>query len=428
MLVCSSEMEVKRILDLKRWIFKEWSILLDIWTKMAGRSNLVLDSDYLWISVRGIPLHIRSMELFRQIGEMCGGFVSAEEGLSMSSIRLKVKAGSLIPDELPLCHGSDVFPVRIEAEAPSSISPQGMLSSFLDSWKGKSSGFLARTKPASISDNTPSTSAASPFCTEPQMGATVGMPDNSLVCNAEADIGAGRALLRNSESVLTQKEDDIDMDFPHPCTLSRGAHLPFVGLSLNKEENICLVSSFSSQNLSSWFKKLDRLSGRSHPGPQNFFGLSLDFGGLHLRSKAQKSHLTVDLLPFRDSTLALGNSDPPSPLDDSGSPTVSDFLTPDSSQGLETSIEISSPSLLESAVREVASIIGLELNGSLAEGKEAAIQVCKSVSSRRAPVIPRSRTERELRKLGVPFPPNLNLAPSPRRDRSGSTSSPTNVI
>ncbi|CAN1763040.1 hypothetical protein LINPERHAP1_LOCUS8654 [Linum perenne] len=420
MLVCSSEMEVKRILDLKRWIFKEWSILLDVWTKMAGRSNMVFDSDNLWISVRGIPLHLRSMELFRQIGEMCGGFVCAEEGLSLSSIRLKVRAGSLIPDELPICHGSDVFPVRIEAEAPSSISPQGRLSSFLDSWKGKSSGFLARSQVAAISGNTPSTSSAAPFCADPQMGSAEGIPDlsevpvNILGCNADVDNGADKALLCISEVDLAQKGVVTTKDISFPSTLTGGSHIPFVGLSLNKEANLCLISSFSSQCLSSWFKRLDQFSGRSQPGPQNFFALSLDIGGLCLRSKTHKSHLTVDLLPLRDSTLLLGNSEFFSPLDDPCSPPISDLSSPDSSQDLEINIESSSPILLESAVREVASIIGLELNGSLAEGEEAAIQVCKSVSSRRSPAIPRSRTERELRKLGVSYPPTFNLAPSPR--------------
>ncbi|CAN1790437.1 hypothetical protein LINPERHAP1_LOCUS18818 [Linum perenne] len=55
-------------------------------------------------------------------------------------------------------------------------------------------------------------------------------------------------------------------------------------------------------------------------------------------------------------------------MDDSCSPSALGFSSPVPRQELETSIEISSPILLESAVREVASIIGLELNGSLAEG------------------------------------------------------------
>ncbi|CAN1145358.1 hypothetical protein LINPERHAP2_LOCUS14635 [Linum perenne] len=141
MLVCSSVSEVERILALKRWRFKDWDIFMDVWTKSAGRSRVLEDLNSAWVVVRGIPLHLRSMELFRQIGDYCGGFISAEDGTSLSSIRLKIKGGSQVPDELPLCHGSEVFPVRIEAEAPSPLSPHGNLSSFLSTWKAKRKSF-----------------------------------------------------------------------------------------------------------------------------------------------------------------------------------------------------------------------------------------------------------------------------------------------
>ncbi|CAN1180877.1 hypothetical protein LINPERHAP2_LOCUS35020, partial [Linum perenne] len=138
----SSRTVALRIMALKRWKFKDWSILMDTWTETAGRSQCLEKSNEAWVVVRGIPLHLRSMELFRKIGEFCDGFICAEDGLSLSSIRLKVKRGALIPEEAPICFGSVIFPVSIEAEAQNPLSPHGPRSTFPSWWKAKRKGIM----------------------------------------------------------------------------------------------------------------------------------------------------------------------------------------------------------------------------------------------------------------------------------------------
>ncbi|CAN1165554.1 hypothetical protein LINPERPRIM_LOCUS33791 [Linum perenne] len=146
MLPVSSKSIASRILALKRWKFKSWDIFMDLWTEVAGRSNCLEVANEAWVVVRGIPLHLRSMDLFRQIGEFCGGFIGAEDGVSLSTIRIKIKRGVVIP-EIPVCFREEVFPVRIEVEALSPLSLHGPKSTFFRKWKSKGSGVQLRIQP-----------------------------------------------------------------------------------------------------------------------------------------------------------------------------------------------------------------------------------------------------------------------------------------
>ncbi|CAN1173960.1 hypothetical protein LINPERHAP2_LOCUS30993 [Linum perenne] len=234
MLVCSSVSEVERILALKRWRFKDWDIFMDVWTKAAGRSRVLEDSNTAWVVVRGIPLHLRSMELFRQIGDYCGGFISAEDGVSLSSIRLKVTGGSLIPDELPIRHGSEIFPVRIEAEAPSPLSAHGNLSSFLSKWKAKgkffkvgsagSGGVSSSALPISPMVKGSSSSAAR----SAEIGGApprVGRQDSQGTCNFRGD-SAHRVLL--SPRFDGQLSEDLTSE------VDVASNVPSVGFNSNQ--------------------------------------------------------------------------------------------------------------------------------------------------------------------------------------------------
>ncbi|CAN1157690.1 hypothetical protein LINPERHAP2_LOCUS21696 [Linum perenne] len=117
LLECASEKEVLRIVALGRWRFKGLVIQLDRWIKMAGHSNVLWESDVAWVVVRGIPLHLRSSELIRSLGEACGGFLSATEGTDMSSVWIKVKIRGPVPEVIPLYEGMEVFPVTVGFEA-----------------------------------------------------------------------------------------------------------------------------------------------------------------------------------------------------------------------------------------------------------------------------------------------------------------------
>ncbi|CAN1797601.1 hypothetical protein LINPERHAP1_LOCUS21331, partial [Linum perenne] len=137
LLVCASKAEVNRVLSLKRWKFGEVSIFLDRWITEAGRSAVMLENNSVWVVARGIPLHLRSNALFMQIGNSCGGFLRAESGTSLSSIRLKVHLSSSIPEEILIRHGTELFPNRIKPEGLRPLSPSGTEVGFFKKWKAK---------------------------------------------------------------------------------------------------------------------------------------------------------------------------------------------------------------------------------------------------------------------------------------------------
>ncbi|CAN1807427.1 hypothetical protein LINPERHAP1_LOCUS25020 [Linum perenne] len=88
LLHCDSLAKVERILSLDRWLFGQIAIQLDKWIPEAGRSGVLLGNDVVWVTIRGIPIHLRSPDLFRQLGDICGEFVSFDAGDSLSSVRM----------------------------------------------------------------------------------------------------------------------------------------------------------------------------------------------------------------------------------------------------------------------------------------------------------------------------------------------------
>ncbi|CAN1141403.1 hypothetical protein LINPERHAP2_LOCUS12476 [Linum perenne] len=145
---CASEKEVDRIVNLGRWRFKDFAIHLDKWIKVAGRSNVRMDSDVAWLVVRGIPLHLRSSELVRSLGEACGGFLASADGPDMSSVRIKVKLRGPVPEEIPLFEGLTVFPVKVDFEADAPVPAHEERFSTEAARKGKQESLRGRSMPA----------------------------------------------------------------------------------------------------------------------------------------------------------------------------------------------------------------------------------------------------------------------------------------
>ncbi|CAN1134176.1 hypothetical protein LINPERHAP2_LOCUS8109, partial [Linum perenne] len=137
LLECGSSTEVDRILALKRFLFEDSPLLVDRWIAMAGRSSVLQENDMVWLNVHGIPLHLRSSALFEKIGDWCGGFVKAEEGASLSDVRIKIRVQGAIPEEIPICFEKEIFPVRVVPVVPKPISNHGRRESFMGSWRAK---------------------------------------------------------------------------------------------------------------------------------------------------------------------------------------------------------------------------------------------------------------------------------------------------
>ncbi|CAN0881590.1 hypothetical protein LINGRAHAP2_LOCUS14328 [Linum grandiflorum] len=107
-------------------------------------SSIMTDLGLAWVRVRGIPLHLQSEELFQSISDFCGGFLCSKESLDLSFVRIKVRTADVIPQEVLICFGSEVFPVQIEAEAVAPLSPERSEATFLKGWKAKGKGVFVR--------------------------------------------------------------------------------------------------------------------------------------------------------------------------------------------------------------------------------------------------------------------------------------------
>ncbi|CAN1744135.1 hypothetical protein LINPERHAP1_LOCUS2017 [Linum perenne] len=78
LLFCDSKSKVDRILSLNCRDFEGIEILLDKWIPEAGRSKVLEEENIQWITIRGIPAHFRSSDLFRRVGMICGVFLGYE--------------------------------------------------------------------------------------------------------------------------------------------------------------------------------------------------------------------------------------------------------------------------------------------------------------------------------------------------------------
>ncbi|CAN1122663.1 hypothetical protein LINPERHAP1_LOCUS6750 [Linum perenne] len=86
---------------------------MDKWIPEAGSSNVLGNQGVIWITINGIPLHLRSTDLFRHLGEFCGSFLGYELTGSLSSVRIKVLPRGEFPDSIPICSGNSIFHVRV---------------------------------------------------------------------------------------------------------------------------------------------------------------------------------------------------------------------------------------------------------------------------------------------------------------------------
>ncbi|CAN1132626.1 hypothetical protein LINPERPRIM_LOCUS30184 [Linum perenne] len=121
LLRCQSSAEVDRIMSLGRTRFGTSQVFFDKWTLTAGRTEVLGASQMMWILARGIPLHLRSVDLFRQIGDLCGGYIDHDnKNCLFNSVRIKVGASSSCPEYIPLHFREESFIIDILQDCLSS--------------------------------------------------------------------------------------------------------------------------------------------------------------------------------------------------------------------------------------------------------------------------------------------------------------------
>ncbi|CAN1783526.1 hypothetical protein LINPERHAP1_LOCUS16307 [Linum perenne] len=98
LLCCTSEEEVERIISLNRWEPPGHKIRADRWCCGAGTSNVESKRGWVWAFVRGIPVHLRSEALMRDIKSFFGeGAVWSEVGCNLNEVRIRFQASFVAP-------------------------------------------------------------------------------------------------------------------------------------------------------------------------------------------------------------------------------------------------------------------------------------------------------------------------------------------
>ncbi|CAN1178336.1 hypothetical protein LINPERHAP2_LOCUS33614 [Linum perenne] len=123
MLECRSSDEVERIRSLRRVLYGSSKIFLDKWTEMAGCTEVLQSQRLEWVVASGIPLHLRSVDLFKRLGYLCGGYVDHDSSCcSFNAIRVKVKSSATIPRSISVSYHGRSFPVSIYRESAESLA------------------------------------------------------------------------------------------------------------------------------------------------------------------------------------------------------------------------------------------------------------------------------------------------------------------
>ncbi|CAN1223197.1 hypothetical protein LINPERPRIM_LOCUS2022 [Linum perenne] len=425
MLKVSSVTVARRIMALKRWKFKGWNILMDVWTETAGRSRYVENSNEAWVVVRGIPLHLRSMELFRHIGEFCGGFIGAEDGLSLSTVRLKVQRNTLIPEEVPICSGSEVFLVSIEAEAPTPLPLLGLRSTFLARWKAKRKGLTFQISRPEVEVSSVkqifSSSGSGGFDQAKSLRVAGESSEKAGGLQKACDLTGVLGVTNEVPFCSTKEFSVVEMVLNYSgltdkedCREKGGG----VGLNYqdkqnegsdvaNKKEGKEVLSLFPQTEMSVGpTSKPDLFDGPNQeprgPPSQNTYTPPQEV----VLNKGLVNNLSLFALPTDEIRNCSDSEVSEDEFDHRVQPKVQIDVVPIKSLPLKKDnglppIEERSEKELELLVREVAADIGLEMNGSRSDGEGAAVKVCKEVLKRRPPKTPSSKTDREHKRLGV---------------------------
>ncbi|CAN1165553.1 hypothetical protein LINPERPRIM_LOCUS33790 [Linum perenne] len=112
---CKDESEASKIVKRGSWHFRGVQVEVRLWFPAAGRLNHLETQGLRWVLVFGIPVHFRSEEVFRKIGDSCRGFVDSQD-TNFAAVRLKVKSGEALPSSLYLAVKGMRFEIKILEE------------------------------------------------------------------------------------------------------------------------------------------------------------------------------------------------------------------------------------------------------------------------------------------------------------------------
>lgn len=115
------EEEAERVLKRGTRRFKDKMLYLERWSEETGCLQVGSQAKEVWVRVVGLPLHYWSGEMFKRIGDCCGGFVEVdEETKNLSQLqwaRILVKNGEkFFPGTMHLAVNSCCYAIQLWRE------------------------------------------------------------------------------------------------------------------------------------------------------------------------------------------------------------------------------------------------------------------------------------------------------------------------
>lgn len=88
-----------------RWLWKNQGVRLQWWSPTVGAVQSWVSINQSWIRLVGLPLHLWSQNVFKAVGDLCGGWVKEEEEtelrnhLKWARILVKPNGTSILKEE-----------------------------------------------------------------------------------------------------------------------------------------------------------------------------------------------------------------------------------------------------------------------------------------------------------------------------------------
>ncbi|CAL1355166.1 unnamed protein product [Linum trigynum] len=110
MLICPSWHQAMRVRSFDQCSFQNLSIIVSYW-KEESRGDA---SDTMWILVTGIPCHLKSVDLIKEIEKFCGFLVEVDwNHWSADFIRIRVRVDNFLPDCTPILFAGRWYRMKV---------------------------------------------------------------------------------------------------------------------------------------------------------------------------------------------------------------------------------------------------------------------------------------------------------------------------
>ncbi|CAN1142986.1 hypothetical protein LINPERPRIM_LOCUS26302 [Linum perenne] len=389
------------------------------WFPGAGRSNVALDKGVALVLVKGIPIHLRSSDLFRKLGDMCGLYLGFEAAADLNSVRIKVQVKEEIPKKVVLAFQSQKFEVSVCREDHEAAYGQPVVS-------GKFGGSEEDLRPQERDQGLPA-AVEEALVEEGQVlfveNQVTGLEEMDVIRGPEFSSGQLRA-------ICSIESGDVTGPF---CREKL-----FVGLRLDANDLSIVVPPFSSDQWSVLnrllisvgvgYSKVVSLRCPSFWASKGLTGLNLVLGPWAFSSFLEESvgKNREESGPFRAGS---SGSQEQYCLEYPGSIQSFERSSADSESGADlerivgTSDLVSGGSAFSSlvpVVEETAILLGLSLQGLVEKGVAAAVATCKEANARQESARARTRKDLELRRLGISDGEEPILKSRTRGQRCGS--------